>query len=169
MFTKNPSSTLRMSKRNFLLAAALSLPLLAGVPTASFAQEATPKKVIGKSITINGYQLEVESNNKSSSADELNSGRLGKLSPSDVVDWYKFTPNSSGSVTVELSGVPNSIPYRVAVTKDPSRSGFLDISSTTDASRTVTFIAEAGTTYYFHVDSYDNYDTSGNYYLIKRL
>ncbi|MGK5508179.1 hypothetical protein [Brevibacillus formosus] len=169
MFKTSPPSTLRMSKRNFLLAAALSLPLLAGIPTASFAKEATMKKEIGKSITINGYQLEVESNNRSSLADELNSGRLGQLSTSDVVDWYKFTPNSSGLVTVELSGVPNSIPYRVAVTNDPSRGGFLEISPTTGASRTVAFNAVAGTTYYFHVDSYDNYDTSGNYYLIKRL
>lgn len=51
-----------------------------------------------------GYQMEVESNNTSKTANELGSGRIGSLSKSDIVDWYKFTASSSGPVTIELSG-----------------------------------------------------------------
>ncbi|NQF17822.1 hypothetical protein HPY31_28565 [Brevibacillus sp. HB1.3] len=147
----------------------LGLTLVLGMTSSAFAEETTAEKEISRAIKLNGYQIEVEPNNKRSSANELGFGRFGQLSTSDTVDYYKFTAYSSGSVTIELSGVPNHIPYRIIGDNFSPPGGGQYGSPNTGASRTITFPTVAGTTYTFTVDSDAGYDTSGNYYLVKLL
>ena len=147
------------------LTSLLGLTLVLGMTSSAFAQETTAEKEISRAIKLLGYQMEVEFNDRESTANELGFGRFGQLSTSDTVDYYKFTAYSSGPVTIELSGVPNHIPYRILMWH---QGGHLS-SPNTGASRTATFNAVAGTTYTFTVDSDAGYDTSGNYYLVKLL
>ena len=120
--------------------------------------------------------LEVENNNSSSGASEINNktyvyGRLGgSLSnPSDNEDWFKIISSSSGSGTFSLTQIPSGSDFDLYIYSSNATTLLGSSKNTGNTSESVSVTVSANTTYYIKIKLYSGGNATDYYRLYSNL
>ncbi|WMJ24092.1 PPC domain-containing protein [Paludicola sp. MB14-C6] len=138
---------------------------------AEFSKDRIEKVDSGLSITPFSYNNvsmpgEAESNNTMGSADSisLTSGRTAAINTSSDIDWFVFSPTSSGRYRIDASDIPTGTDYDMQLYDASNNS--MGSSTSGNPYETIIVNLAASANYYLRVYSYNSATYSNSNYCV---
>lgn len=115
---------------------------------------------------VRSSRTESESNNTRTTANFIYAGdtMTGYISTSSDIDCFKFSPTSSGTLTVTMSSIPSGKIFKLCLQDNNGNAlVFATNNSSAITSKNFTYDVTAGTTYYIVAYSAGDYSASDSY------